>query len=403
MRLANIILAATVLLASGCSGGEDPEEGTLEVTPKSITFSGSTFQFDKVTIRTGRYPVQVIGENTQWLETENLPTTVEANSTCTFHLRPKEYSLSDRKCVYHVVETTTSNTVNVTVTQKAYDKGSGFRLGSYNLWIASGRNKAGSPYEWSNSKTALTKSIVADAFDIFGFQEADPSTMQKELPGLVASAGGKYSWKFFGRDSQDATKGEAIGIAYNPDKFTVSDFHYFWLSPTPETMSYGWDETSYHRMACTAVVTELRSGKKFFLMVTHAPLGSEANANSGNVLVTYEKKYNTQNLTSILVGDMNATSSDPLSTTLRTHWSDIYKSTSASQHSGSTGTFHSHGTHEEYLTQEKHRIDYIYVREGASGYTVSSYRADATKYASSDGTKIFPSDHCPIMMDVRLK
>lgn len=92
------------------------------------------------------------------------------------------------------------------------------------------------------------------------------STIQSELPTLVAGKGGNYEWWFVGRDSQDGKNGEALGIAYDPDRFELSDRHYFWLSPTPDEMSYGWDEVSYHRIACCAVVTDKAYGKQFFMM-----------------------------------------------------------------------------------------------------------------------------------------
>lgn len=53
------------------------------------------------------------------------------------------------------------------------------------------------------------------------------STIQSELPTLVAGKGGNYEWWFVGRDSQDGKNGEALGIAYDPDRFELSDRHYF--------------------------------------------------------------------------------------------------------------------------------------------------------------------------------
>ena len=138
------------------------------------------------------------------------------------------------------------------------------KLGTYNLWIS---NKGTGDYVWTHRRDILAQSIVNNDWDIFGFQEAN-STIQSELPTLVAGKGGNYEWWFVGRDSQDGKNGEALGIAYDPDRFELSDRHYFWLSPTPDEMSYGWDEVSYHRIACCAVVTDKAYGKQFFMMAS---------------------------------------------------------------------------------------------------------------------------------------
>ena len=97
------------------------------------------------------------------------------------------------------------------------------KLGTYNLWIAS---KGEGDYAWANRKEKLAQSIVDNNFDVFGFQEAD-ATIRKELPDLVKAAGKNYTWWFVCRDNQSATSGEAIGIAYDATRFTLSDQHYF--------------------------------------------------------------------------------------------------------------------------------------------------------------------------------
>ena len=63
---------------------------------------------------------------------------------------------------------------------------SAIKLGSYNLWIST---KGTGDYLWTNRRPILAQSIVDNAFDIFGFQEAD-ETIKNELPVLVAQAGG---------------------------------------------------------------------------------------------------------------------------------------------------------------------------------------------------------------------
>ena len=222
-------------------------------------------------------------------------------------------------------------------------------LGSYNLWIS---GKGTGDYLWTNRRTVLAQSIVKNKWDIFGFQEAN-GTIQNELPTLVGQQGGKYEWWFVGRDSQDGVSGEALGIAYNPERFELTDKHFFWISPTPDEMSYGWD----------------------------------ARAEGAKLLIEREKMYNPDGIPSILVGDMNAAMDDASSKTLRTHWNDSFLTVESDFISGPVGTFNGHKITAD-LTQATARIDYIYSRGDVE---LKSYKVDNTVYGN-----IYPSDHCPL-------
>lgn len=256
-------------------------------------------------------------------------------------------------------------------------------LGSYNLWIS---NKGTGEYDWSKRRTVLAQSIINNKWDIFGFQEAN-GVIQTELPKLVEQLGGKYAWWFVGRDSQDGTSGEALGIAYNPERFELSDKHFFWLSDTPDQMSYGWDEVGYHRIACCAMVTDKLYNKIFLLMVTHAPLATTARAEGAKLIIEREKMYNPEGIPSVLVGDMNAAPDDAASVSFRTHWRDAYLTTDANFIYGPQATFNGHKLTTD-LSQASGRIDYIYTR---GDLTLKSYRVDNTIY-----NNIYPSDHCPL-------
>ena len=85
------------------------------------------------------------------------------------------------------------------------------KLGTYNLWIS---NKGTGDYVWTHRRDILAQSIVNNDWDIFGFQEAN-STIQSELPTLVAGKGGNYEWWFVGRDSQRRWASPTIPIGSN--------------------------------------------------------------------------------------------------------------------------------------------------------------------------------------------
>ncbi len=256
-------------------------------------------------------------------------------------------------------------------------------LGTYNLWIS---NKGTGDYDWTNRRNVLAQSIVNNGWDIFGFQEAN-TTIQSELPTLVADKGGNYKWWFVGRDSQDGRSGEAIGIAYNPDRFELSEQHFYWLSATPDEVSYGWDEVGYHRIACCAVVTDKLHGKQFFLTVTHMPKADMARSEAAKLIIEREQMYNTKGMPSVLVGDMNATPDDAASSSFRSYWEDAREAVDARFVSGPVGTFNGHKITAD-LSVETARIDYIHTR---GALALKSYKVDNSVFGN-----IYPSDHCPV-------
>ena len=264
------------------------------------------------------------------------------------------------------------------------------RLGTYNLWgsgPASGDARY-DQYKWEARKEALARSIVDCRFGIFGFQEAT----RTDLPDLVAAAGGHYEWWAVGRDAQDGGRGESVGIAWDSERFELSERRWFWLSATPDIPSYGWGE-AYRRIAVAAVVQDKTTGKRFFMISTHGPLDETARANAVRLLADRERAYNPDGLPSILVGDMNAAPDDAASNLLREHWEDARRVVPASAVYGPGGTFQSHNL-QTNLSDETRRIDYVYVRGQAAP---SSYRVDDTVYGG-----IYPSDHCPVIVELKI-
>lgn len=264
-------------------------------------------------------------------------------------------------------------------------------LGTYNLLIST--KGSGSDYEWAKRKTVLAQSIVENDFDIFGFQEADKG-IRNELPALVKAAAPaestrNYEWWFVCRDNQAATTGEALGIAWDTNRFDISDQHYFWLTDKdPDVMNVGWDETSYHRMAACAVFTEKATERKFFLMVTHMPLAAAARQGAATLINEREAMYNPDKLPSFLVGDMNATPDDAASAVFRNaKWNDSFEKVPASARIGQVITFHGQKPIADKVDAQN-RIDYIYYKNLSK---VLTYKVDYTSYGA-----VYPSDHCPV-------
>ncbi len=262
------------------------------------------------------------------------------------------------------------------------------RIGSYNLW----RSDLGKEeYSWEVRKARLIKSIKDIDYDIFGAEEVD-TTMIRELPVLFKEYGLNYKIFIFSPYREDGSTGnKAQAIIYNPDRLELSDPHHFWYSETPDVMSGGWDEMKFKRGGCCATFLDRKTGKRFFLMLSHMPLAKEANLHAAQIVIDRARMYNTENLPAIFLGDLNTQPDTPSSELLRTYWTDVYKYLPSKKIKGPHGTFNSHNIKKDM--EKAQRIDFIYFR----GCEVKPLRycCFTKKY---DG--LYPSDHCAIYSDI---
>jgi endonuclease/exonuclease/phosphatase family metal-dependent hydrolase len=281
------------------------------------------------------------------------------------------------------------------------------RIGTYNVWAHYARaglvrkGKADAARSWDKSKEAVADLIVKLDCDFIGMQEVS-DVCRDDLAKLVKKAGGK-KYKLWWVNTYPDGHRRQVGnaIFYDKRKFKLSEQNIYYFSPTPEVMSKGWDEKRYYRAALTAVVTHKKSGKKFFFIATHGPLGKEAKVEAGRLLVEFDKKYNTQGLPTIVVGDMNSRPGDGFHQNMLKHFEDCYLV--AEKKDGNVGTFNSAAGLDKNFTLEHRRIDHIYVRSTDKGkIKVKDYKVNRDKY-KIDGAMHYPSDHNPVYVDLQLK
>ena len=284
--------------------------------------------------------------------------------------------------------------------------GINLRFGTYNVWSNSARqskinNNSSSPARsWENSKQAVANLIAQLDCDIIGMQEVS-TVCRDDLADLVKTAS-KDKYELWWVDTYPSpNKDIGNAVFYDKKKFEFSDQGIYYFSETPEVPSVGWDETNYHRAALTAVVTHIESGKRFFLMATHGPLGNVACGHAGRLLVEFDKKYNTKGLPSIVVGDMNARPNSVFHKNMLTHYEDCYLV--AEKKSGTIGTHNGAAESDDSLNDESKRIDHIYVRSSIMGQIdVNEYKVSLDKL-DCGGELHYPSDHNPVIVDVTLR
>ena len=273
--------------------------------------------------------------------------------------------------------------------QKTSADESQFKLVSYNVWVS----KLGKgDNAWEFRKDRLAKSIVDLDADVIGMQEVD-TRIQNELPGLLLQHGAlEYEWYIFSPYSADGKGDKAQALMYRKDRFKILESHNFWMSETPELMSKGWDEQKFYRGGFCVIMKDLKTGKKFFLMHSHFPLGKEARARAADVAIAMEMKYNKKGLPSFLIGDLNNRPEAKGSETLRTHWTDSFLAVPQELKEGSEGTFNG-AKHDQDISPSR-RIDYIYFKNTDAPLKYGCFN---NKY---DG--FWPSDHCAVYVEIKL-
>ena len=280
------------------------------------------------------------------------------------------------------------------------------RIGTYNVWADSARKgpikkkRALETRSWENSKQAVAELIVKLDCDIIGLQEVS-DVCRDDIKALVKKAGGKRYKMWWENSYPEGMRIIGNAVLYDKRMFKIEKKAVYFYSPTPEVSSNGWDCTKFYRTALTSVITHKKSGKKFFFIATHCPLKPIAKANAGRLLVEFDKKYNTDKLPTIVVGDMNSHPGDKFHQTMLSYYEDSFHV--AEKKCATLGTFNGPGEVEKQLSQLYRRIDHIYIHSTDKGkITVKEYDVNRDKF-NCGGRMHYPSDHNPVVVNLTIK
>ena len=216
------------------------------------------------------------------------------------------------------------------------------------------RNNSPKDYEkndgWDQRKAILCDMINLEAFDIFGSQEVTKVQLDEMLAMLP-----DYDYIGVGRDYGD-DRGEFCPIFYRKEVFEKLDGGTFWLSPTPDVPSKGWD-AKYKRICTWGHFRHKASGKKICFMNVHFDhRGVQARIESAKLMLDYIKK-SCKGMRVIVSGDYNVNQTSDSYKVLAN--SKILKDAhdAATVHFEPTGTFNGFNP-KRYTT---HRIDHLFV------------------------------------------
>lgn len=296
------------------------------------------------------------------------------------------------------------------------------KVASYNIRLsANGRADRGTPNTWKDRKEDLLALIRKLDLDVFGLQEVCPDQARYFRENLA-------EYEFVGEHrNADRVTGEASPVCYRKSRFDALKKGTFWLSQTPDTPGLkGWG-AACPRVCSYLILQDRLTGKKFCFANVHTDHRSALARKNGMQLVIDRMKEFGSGLPIVFTGDHNCRETEEPAMAVAERLKDALYISETPQ-KGSWRTFSGwkwkdreasivealqapleirnakKGAYEEkrdaqgLTPYEKYggRIDYIYVSEGIRVLdfeTVNDPRP---------GTKLYPSDHFPVVATIEL-
>ncbi len=236
---------------------------------------------------------------------------------------------------------------------------------------------------WPLRKDKVAGLLKFHQADIFNVQEALP----EQMDDLVNSFPG-FDHVGVGRDDGKRA-GEHMGIFFNKTRFEKLTDGMFWLNESTTQPGLGWDAL------CNRTVTWIKlkdkvTKKTFYVFDTHFDhRGNKAREESAKLILKKIKEINKENLPLILTGDFNLTKKAlPIQLILK-KLNDA-KDKSLSLPYGPDGT--SGGFDVKLMPRT---IDFVFINE----------KVEVIRHGVlSDSFGLFyPSDHLPVLVEVKIK
>ena len=251
---------------------------------------------------------------------------------------------------------------------------------SYNIRYATDRDGVNS---WSNRKEWLADQVRFHAPTVLGIQEG-----LREQVAFLDSSLVDYAYLGVGRDD-GRTGGEYSAIFYDTTRLSALRSGTFWLSPTPEKPSVGWD-AAMERICTYGLFQDRRSGDTLWVFNTHFDhIGEQARAESARLILQQREALDPRGYPVVLTGDLNL---EPHSEPIRL----LSEQLADARHAATDLVFGPEGTFNgfQFDRAPERRIDYIFV----------SPAIRVRRYAVlSDSKELrYPSDHLPVWAEIEL-
>lgn len=234
--------------------------------------------------------------------------------------------------------------------------------------------------DWVERKVPISQFVLKNNINIIGFQEVLHNQLL-DLHALLPN----YKHVGVGRDD-GKTQGEYAPIFYDSTRFIALQSGTFWLSPTPQIPSKGWD-AALNRICTYVLLKEINGGELTWVFNTHFDhIGVEARLHSAELILDQiAELLQAQDAPVLLIGDFNMENSDVGIELIRASYKDLTCSMrhtelcSAPTFNGFTAT-----------TSDDKRIDYIF---GSDQIIPLKSLVIETPFGRG-----FPSDHFPVLV-----
>lgn len=290
------------------------------------------------------------------------------------------------------------------------------KVGSYNLMTSDSRVKhidktpeMSHQRYWCNSAPAVA-SIISDMdCDIIGLQEICDSiwgwTGDKGFREMMTAAGNSsYSWVLYG-NSSSCRNSYNVGIGYKTDKFIELDSGIYWLAGIfDRSESLPTAPKGSKRPCVWAKFQHKESGKIFYFFSTHfvvPGISKEGNQyNAENCIKYAEELMGSRKMPSIIVGDFNAAKGAPAYKVVAEsgRWYDVYEYLKEDGVLSSEETGWGSCNDKDEKKWAYWRPDHI-TCDG--NFRPVSFKTVRDKYPTADGTLHYPSDHFPIVAELK--
>ena len=169
---------------------------------------------------------------------------------------------------------------------------------SFNVRV--GSENGTDPQDWPARRKSVKPFLTKENPTVIGLQEA-----LKHQMDYIALEMEDYAAYGLGRDDGNAS-GEIMTILWNKKQVSCDRMGTFWLSPTPDQVTLGWD-AGYKRTATWGEFTVLATNQKFFYLNTHVDNeGSIAKVESIKLIKEKVLELNPYGFPVIITGDFNA-------------------------------------------------------------------------------------------------
>lgn len=237
---------------------------------------------------------------------------------------------------------------------------------------------------WENRKNKVVGLMNYYEADFIGMQEV----LQVQLDYLKEKLAG-YDYIGVARDDGKAA-GEYSCIFYKKDKYTLMQQSTFWLSPTPDIPSKGWD-AALNRVCTYGLFRNNKTKQQVWVFNTHFDhVGKTARLESAKLIVERIKEFNKKDYPVIVTGDFNSRPDEPPALYMM---ANLQNSRSiAKQVYGPADTWNAF----RFNQPLDGCIDYVFVS--------NNKEVSVTKFATlTDSYDMkYPSDHLPVLATIQI-